>query len=129
MKFVEYAEKISQIPLTEWQKEFLKLYEQAKEEDKYLIVHPARNIGRTMIIQIINELENNKKFKDYRCSCGRLLGKFNGYGQAEIKCPKCGKVNAIDFGVHFNEAMKKQDKTLWRVQYQQEPISFELKKD
>lgn len=31
---------------------------------------------------------------DKRCSnCNRLLGKFNG--QAEIKCPKCGKINRI----------------------------------
>lgn len=29
-----------------------------------------------------------------RCQrCNRLLGKFNG--QAEIKCPKCGKINRI----------------------------------
>lgn len=32
---------------------------------------------------------------EYRCTCGRLLGKFSG--KAEIKCPKCGKVNVIDF--------------------------------
>ena len=31
--------------------------------------------------------------KEHRCSCGRLLGRFSG--QAEIKCPKCGKVNVI----------------------------------
>lgn len=30
---------------------------------------------------------------DYRCTCGRLLGRFNG--QAEVKCPKCGKMNMI----------------------------------
>lgn len=30
---------------------------------------------------------------EHRCSCGRFLGKFSG--QAEIKCPKCGKVNMI----------------------------------
>ena len=30
---------------------------------------------------------------EYRCSCGRLLGRFNG--QAEVKCPKCGKMNVI----------------------------------
>lgn len=32
--------------------------------------------------------------KEYRCvHCGRLLGRFNG--QAEVKCPKCGKMNKI----------------------------------
>lgn len=30
---------------------------------------------------------------EYRCPCGRLLGKFAGH--AEVKCPKCGKVNVI----------------------------------
>lgn len=30
---------------------------------------------------------------EHRCPCGRLLGKFSG--QAEVKCPKCGKVNVI----------------------------------
>ena len=29
----------------------------------------------------------------HRCSCGRLLGRFNG--QAEVTCPKCGKMNVI----------------------------------
>lgn len=34
------------------------------------------------------------KLSEHRCSkCNRLLGKFNG--QAEIKCPKCGKINRI----------------------------------
>ena len=31
--------------------------------------------------------------QEHRCSCGRLLGRFNG--QAEVKCPKCGKMNVI----------------------------------
>lgn len=31
---------------------------------------------------------------EHRCSCGRLLGRFNG--QAEVKCPKCGKMNVIE---------------------------------
>lgn len=30
---------------------------------------------------------------EHRCSCGRLLGRFSG--KAEVKCPKCGKVNRI----------------------------------
>lgn len=35
-----------------------------------------------------------ERLKDERCIfCNRLLGKFNG--QAEIKCPKCGKINRI----------------------------------
>lgn len=34
------------------------------------------------------------KLSEHRCSkCNRLLGRFNG--QAEIKCPKCGKINRI----------------------------------
>ena len=35
---------------------------------------------------------------EYRCSCGRLLGRFNG--QAEVKCPKCGKMNVIGVENH-----------------------------
>lgn len=38
--------------------------------------------------------ESVERLKDERCIfCNRLLGKFNG--QAEIKCPKCGKINRI----------------------------------
>lgn len=33
------------------------------------------------------------QLNEYRCFCGRLLGKFSG--RAEIKCPKCGKMNVI----------------------------------
>lgn len=44
----------------------------------------------------LKELERDDyhiPLKEYRCSCGRLLGRFNG--QAEVKCPKCGKMNVI----------------------------------
>ena len=37
---------------------------------------------------------------EHRCSCGRLLGRFNG--QAEVKCPKCGKMNVIGVEKHGN---------------------------
>ena len=36
--------------------------------------------------------------RECRCSCGRLLGRFNG--QAEVKCPKCGKMNVIGVESH-----------------------------
>lgn len=38
--------------------------------------------------------------REHRCSCGRLLGKFNG--QAEVKCTKCGKMNVIGVEKHGN---------------------------
>lgn len=37
---------------------------------------------------------------EHRCSCGRLLGRFSG--QAEVKCPKCGKMNVIGVENHGN---------------------------
>lgn len=80
MTLVEYAEKTSNIPLTDWQKQVLAAYEQAQKENKVLFI----------ILQIIEEFNG---LTEYRCSCGRLLGKFNG--QAEVKCPKCGKMNVI----------------------------------
>lgn len=40
-----------------------------------------------------NYIKRERLLTEHRCSCGRLLGKFNG--QAEVKCPKCGKMNVI----------------------------------
>ena len=43
---------------------------------------------------VIYMQEPFERLKDERCIfCNRLLGKFSG--QAEIKCPKCGKINRI----------------------------------
>ena len=42
------------------------------------------------------ETERKIGMKERRCSCGRLLGRFNG--QAEVKCPRCGKMNLIGVG-------------------------------
>ncbi len=48
------------------------------------------NIERDALRQAMKPEELFEK----RCQrCNRLLGKFNG--QAEIKCPKCGKINKI----------------------------------
>ncbi len=55
MTLLEYAEKISPLPLMGLQKEFLQKYEEAKKNGKKLIFIHGRNIGRTMIIDIINK--------------------------------------------------------------------------
>lgn len=69
------------------------------------------------------EKDNQEKCKgeltEQRCSCGRLLGRFNG--KAEVKCPKCGKMNVIgveklidvydeDEAIHFLEVEISQSK-------------------
>lgn len=41
--------------------------------------------------------------KEYRCQCGRLLGRFNG--RAEIKCPKCRKINVIGVENHADSSI------------------------
>lgn len=57
MDFVEFAEKISPIPLTDWQKQFLSAYDQSQKENKKLVCVPPRINGRRMLIQIIDEFE------------------------------------------------------------------------
>lgn len=98
MSLVEFAEKTSLIPLTEWQKKFLEMYEQAKREDKELIIIPGSRSGKRIIYQIIDEWYISRELKEHRCSCGRLLGRFAG--QAEVKCSKCGKMNVIGAEKH-----------------------------
>lgn len=51
------------------------------------------NESGRMIMQGIIDGMDSVALKEHRCPCGRLLGKFAG--QAEVKCPKCGKVNVI----------------------------------
>ena len=93
MTLVEYAERVSPIPLSDCQKQLLSAYEQAQKENKQLIVIPGVRTGKRMIIKIIDEWNFYRELTEHRCSCGRLLGRFNG--QAEVKCPKCGKMNVI----------------------------------
>lgn len=55
-----------------------------------------------IIDKIISQCKIRNELKEHRCSCGRLLGRFSG--QAEVKCPKCGKMNVI--GVERNGKSK-----------------------
>ena len=98
MTLDEFAEKVSKIPLSDSQKKLLSAYEQA--ENKQLIIIPCMRSGRGMICKIIDEWNIGRELTEHRCSCGRLLGRFNG--QAEVKCPKCGKMNVIGVENHGN---------------------------
>lgn len=44
-----------------------------------------------------------ERLTEHRCSCGRLLGRFNG--QAEVKCPKCRKMNVIGVEKHVDSGI------------------------
>ncbi len=55
------------------------------------------SIEREMFKRSVSHTE---KLEERRCSCGRLLGRFSG--QAEVKCPKCGKMNVIGVENHGN---------------------------
>lgn len=94
MSLVEFAEKIAPFPLSEFQKQSIREYEECEKRNLPLCHIPPRNVGRDFIYQLIEEWKRQHYLTDARCSkCNRLLGKFNG--QAEIKCPKCGKINRI----------------------------------
>lgn len=54
------------------------------------------SIERDALAQCINRESDG--LTERRCQCGRLLGRFSG--QAEIKCPKCGKMNLIGVENH-----------------------------
>lgn len=60
MDFAEFAEKISPIPLTDWQKQFLSAYEQARKEGKVMMCVPPRINGKRMLMQIIDEFEKEQ---------------------------------------------------------------------
>ena len=94
MSLVEFAEKIAPFPLSEFQKQLIREYEECEKRNLPLYYIPPRNAGRDFIYRLIKEWERQYHLIDARCSkCNRLLGKFNG--QAEIKCPKCEKINRI----------------------------------
>lgn len=101
MTLLEYAEQTSPIPLMEWQKDFFKKYEEARQDEEKLIYYPSRHIGRTMAIDIINQFYG-KEMKDVYCQgtkkngipCKRYLGKVEG--KAELLCPICKTVNVVE---------------------------------
>jgi hypothetical protein len=52
---LEFAENHSQASLTAWQREFIPMVEVAINENKILVCRPARNIGRTMVKNLVNQ--------------------------------------------------------------------------
>jgi len=63
MELVEYAEKTSSVPLTEWQKQFLQAYEKACDEGQVYIDVPPRISGRMMVQEIIRDYERSHAMK------------------------------------------------------------------
>lgn len=94
MSLVEFAEKIAPFPLSEFQKQLINEYEECLKKNDELDCVQSSYIGRNFILRMIEEWKRQNQLAEHRCiRCNRLLGKFNG--QAEIKCPKCGKINRI----------------------------------
>ena len=60
MTLVEFAEKISPVPLNDWQKQFLSSYEKAQKEGKVIRCVLPRINGRRMLMQIIDEFEKEQ---------------------------------------------------------------------
>lgn len=94
MSLVEFAEKVAPFPLSEFQKQLLREYEKCEKNGNGIAVCSPMRSGKRFTLQIIDEWKMQNQLIEHRCSkCNRLLGKFSG--QAEIKCPKCGKINRI----------------------------------
>ena len=56
------------------------------------IAEVIESIERDAFANCMNSPQDDG-LKEYRCQCGRLLVRFDG--RAEIKCPKCRKINVI----------------------------------
>ena len=61
MTLVEFAEKTSPMPLTEWQKQLLAAYEQAKKENKQIVaIITPRTSSRRTLTEIIREFKKEQ---------------------------------------------------------------------
>lgn len=103
MSLVEYAERIAPFPLSDFQKELIAEYEEVEKKNLQQFISHPRNVGREFIYKVIQEWKYRNELKEHRCSCGRLLGRFNG--QADVKCPKCGKMNVIGVENHADSGI------------------------
>lgn len=104
MTLVEYAEKELQRKLSECEKCNLQKIEENIKND-VVILTPPRS-GKTYnwrLHLLVYDWLKTQELKEHRCSCGRLLGRFNG--QAEVKCPKCGKMNVIGVENHADSGI------------------------
>lgn len=103
MSLVEYAEKVCPFPLSDFQKDLIAEYEKSIDEDRQFYFSSGRIAGRDFITALVHEWERQRRLTEHRCACGRLLGRFSG--QAEVKCPKCGKMNVIGVKNHADSCI------------------------
>lgn len=61
MTLHEYAETVSPVPLTSWQKEVLEMYEQAEKENQQLFACFSPRAGRSMTLKIIENWKADRK--------------------------------------------------------------------
>lgn len=61
MNLVEFAENTSPIPLSDYQKKILKMYDEAQKEGKSLFVCYPPRAGRGIIINIIKQFREQNK--------------------------------------------------------------------
>lgn len=64
MKLIEFAEKIYQVPLTEFQKSFLTQYEKSKNDGKTVFITFPMHSGKRMMENIIKKWEKKKKMTE-----------------------------------------------------------------
>lgn len=61
MTFLEYAEKVSPVLLSDWQKRVFEEYEQAERENRQLFVCFPPRAGRGMTLKIIEKWKAERK--------------------------------------------------------------------